>query len=100
MIDQVIQNLHSMVEVIFEIYCFFMSLFFIFLWRVSAGTDLIEQHVGHFFYFFFFEILSNSLQESDVLLFLEAIYMVSNLLYYFIEFTLLLHTFLVISFFI
>ena len=100
MIDQVIQNLHSMVEVIFEIYCFFMSLFLIFLCRVSAGTDLIEQHVGHFFFFFFFEILSNSLQESDVLLFLEAIYMVSNLLYYFIEFTLLLHTFLVISFLI
>ena len=45
MIDQVIQNLHSMVEVIFEIYCFCMTFFFIFLWRVSAGTDLIQQHI-------------------------------------------------------
>ena len=42
--------------------------------------------------------LSNSLCESDVLLFSEFINIVSTLFYNFIEFIILLYTFLVISF--
>ena len=42
--------------------------------------------------------LSNSLWGSDVLLFLEFIYIVSILLYNFIEFIIMLYSFFVISF--
>ena len=42
--------------------------------------------------------LSNSLYESDILLFLRFIYIVSILFYKFIEFIILLYTFLVICF--
>ena len=44
------------------------------------------------------ERLSNSVLGSDVLLFSESINIVSMLFYEFIEFIILLHTFLVISF--
>ena len=80
----------------------FLYVFVFYFSMESISWDWFDRATcwSLFLIFFFFEILSNSLQESDVLLFLEAIYMVSNLLYYFIEFTLLLHTFLVISFLI
>ena len=50
------------------------------------------------FKFNFSERLSNSLWGSDVLLFLEFINIVSILFYNFIEFIVVLYTFLLISF--
>ena len=47
---------------------------------------MIEQHIYHFFLFFFSERLSNSMWELDVLLFLEFINIVFTLFYNFIEF--------------
>ena len=52
-----------------------------------------------FFKFIWSERLSNSLWGSDVLIFSEFINIVSVLFYNFIEFFILLHTFLVTSFF-
>ena len=60
---------------------------------------MIKQHVYHlFFKFILSKSLSNSLWGSDFLLFSEFINIVSILFYNFIEFIILLYTFLVISF--
>ena len=55
-------------------------------------------YLSFLFKFIFSERFSNSLLGSDVLLFLEFINIVSILFCNFIEFTILLYTFLVISF--
>ena len=61
--------------------------------RFDKGT-----YLSLLFRFILSETLSNSLWESDVLLFLEFVNMVSILCYNFIEFIMLLYTILLISF--
>ena len=56
---------------------------------------MIEQQIYHFFLNLFF---LKDLSGSDILLFIEFINIVSVLFYKFIEFIILLYTFLVISF--
>ena len=58
---------------------------------------MIKQQIYHFLKFILSERSSNNLWAADVLLFSEFINMVSILFYNFIEFIILLHTFLVIS---
>ena len=55
-------------------------------------------YLSLFFKFLLSKRLSDSLRGSDVSLFSEFIYIVSILFYNFIEFIILLYTFLVISF--
>ena len=57
-----------------------------------------ETYLSILFRFILSETLSNSLWESDVLLFLEFVNIVSILCYNFIEFIMLLYTILLISF--
>ena len=65
----------------------------------SRRYDLIKQFICHFYLNFFYpEILSNSLRKCDILLFLEFINIASILFYKFIEFIIMLCTFLVIFF--
>ena len=97
MIHLVIQILQSMLELIFEIYHFCVT--FLCFSMYSKCWGLIKQHVYHLcFKFVLSKSLSNSLWGSDVLLFSEFINIVSILFYNFIEFIILLYTFLVISF--
>ena len=55
-------------------------------------------YLSHLFKFVLLVTLSNNLWRSDVSLFLELINILSILFYNFIEFMILLYTFLVISF--
>ena len=55
-------------------------------------------YLSHLFKFVLLVTLSNNLWRSDVSLFLEFINILSILFYNFIEFMILLYTFLVISF--
>ena len=55
-------------------------------------------NLSHLFKFVLLVTLSNNLWRSDVSLFLEFINILSILFYNFIEFMILLYTFLVISF--
>ena len=55
-------------------------------------------YLSHLFKFVLLVTLSNNLWRSDVSLFLEFINILSILFYNFIEFIILLYTFLVISF--
>ena len=59
---------------------------------------MIKQHLSLYFKFILCERLGSSMWGSDVLLFSELINIVSLLFYNFIEFIILLYTFLVISF--
>ena len=59
---------------------------------------MIKQHIYHFFKFILSKRLSNGPRVSEVLLFSEFMNIVSILFYNFIEFIILLYTFLVISF--
>ena len=64
----------------------------------SKYWDLIKHHIYHSFKFILSERFSNNLWGSDVLLFSEVLNIVSILFYNFIEFIILLYTFLVTSF--
>ena len=65
----------------------------------SKCYDLVKQFIYHFqLNLFYPERMSSSLRKCDILLFSELINIVSILFYKFIEFIIMLYTFLVISF--
>ena len=90
MIRQVTQILHSMSELMFWIYYFCM----VFL---SFSIDK-AIYLSFLFKFILFERSSNSLRGLGLPPYLEFINIISILFYNFIEFIILLHTLLVISF--
>ena len=93
-IGQIIQIFHSASELIFLFFIFlFLHVFFKILPCIVNAKIL-----WILFKSILSEKMSTSLWGSDVLLFSEFINIVSILFYMFIEFILLLYTFLVISF--
>ena len=95
MIHQAIQNLHSMFRADNLNLLFLHDLFIFFHVQKMLKFDK-ATYLSLLYKFILSERFSNSLSGSDVKLFSEFINIVSIQIYNFIQFILLLHTFLVV----
>ena len=100
MIHQVIQILHSILGLIFYIYCSYMTLLYFFMY--SKCYDLIKQYIYHFSLSLFsledWVIVYEDQRIKCFTIFRIHKYSIHFFYYIFIEFNILLYLFLVISF--